>query len=175
MSAPTTAYIAAGSNLGDRSAAITSAISALDRRESMTIRAVSPIIETAPMGRPAQGPYLNAVIALETSLDPRELLRACHQIEASHGRDRAAEQRWGPRPLDLDVLLYGDRIIDEPDLIVPHPRMHERSFVLEPLAEIAPMVVHPVLGRSMADLRDEFRARAVGAVEINAAPSPDAV
>ena len=171
MSPLTIAYIAAGSNVGDRRAAITSALAALDRRGPITVRAVSSIIETAPMGRPAQGPYLNAVCALATALDPRELLRTCHRIEAAHGRNRAAEQRWGPRRLDLDILLFGDRIIEEPDLIVPHPRMAERSFVLDPLAEIAPMLVHPVLGRSMIDLRDALRARA-GVVGIDAAPSP---
>jgi 2-amino-4-hydroxy-6-hydroxymethyldihydropteridine diphosphokinase len=165
MSAQQTAFVAAGSNLGDRRALITSAVDALARHEAIAVTAVSAIIETAPIGQPAQGPYLNAVIALETSLKPHELLRACQQIEAAHGRNRAAEQRWGPRRLDLDLLLYGDAVIDEPALVLPHPRMHERSFVLDPLAELAPALVHPVLGRSIAELREGLAARS-GAAEI---------
>jgi 2-amino-4-hydroxy-6-hydroxymethyldihydropteridine diphosphokinase len=157
MNTPQMAFIAVGSNLGDRRALIASAIVGLDRHEAMEVKGVSSIIETAPMGRPGQGPYLNAVIALETTLGPHELLRACQQIEAAHGRNRSAEQRWGPRRLDLDILLYGDTIIDEPDLTVPHPRMHERSFVLDPLAAIAPDLRHPVLRRSIAELRDALR------------------
>jgi 2-amino-4-hydroxy-6-hydroxymethyldihydropteridine diphosphokinase len=168
MSETKTAFIAVGSNLGDRPALISSAVASLARHEGIEVTAVSSIIETAPMGRPAQGPYLNAVIALQTSLDPRGLLRACQQIEAAHGRNRAAEQRWGPRRLDLDIVLYGEAVISEPDLTVPHPRMHERRFVLDPLAEIAPTRVHPVLGRSMIELRDELHAGG-GAVEVEIA------
>jgi len=162
MSTCTTGYIAAGSNLGDRRAAIDSAIAAFRCTVGITVKAVSSIIETAPVGLPLQGHYLNAVIELETSLDGRSLLESCLHIEVRHGRNRSVEQRWGPRTLDLDVLLYGEAVIDEPGLTVPHPRLHERSFVLEPLAEIAPHLVHPVLGRSIADLRDELRARSGG-------------
>ncbi|MDY7108037.1 MAG: 2-amino-4-hydroxy-6-hydroxymethyldihydropteridine diphosphokinase [Planctomycetota bacterium] len=158
MSEMKTAYVAVGSNLGDRRALISSAVAALARHDGIEVKAVSSIIETAPLGRPAQGPYLNAVIRLQTSLQPHALLGACQQIETEHGRDRAAEQRWGPRRLDLDILLYGEATIDEPDLAVPHPRMHERAFVLDPLAELAPALVHPVLGRSMTELRDALRA-----------------
>ena len=162
MSTRTTAYIAAGSNLGDRRAVIASAIAAFRSTVGITVNAVSSIIETAPVGLPLQGHYLNAVIAIETSLDSRSLLETCLRIEVRHGRNRSVEQRWGPRTMDLDVLLYGEAVIDEPGLTVPHPRLHERSFVLEPLAEIAPHLVHPVLGRSIADLRDELRARSGG-------------
>ena len=95
----------------------------------------------------------NAAARLRTVLDPRRLLEVCLAIEADHGRDRRREERGGPRRLDLDLLLYDDRIIDEPGLTVPHPRLHERSFVLGPLAEIAESVIHPVLGVSIECLR----------------------
>jgi len=105
-----------------------------------------------------QGPYLNAAALIETSLSPRELLGQLLRIERAAGRDRAKEQRWGPRTLDLDLIFFADRIISEPDLKVPHPLMHERMFVLEPLAEIAPRAVHPVLNRTVIELRDAFSA-----------------
>ncbi len=138
------AYIALGSNVGDRRAAIESALRALGGTPGVQVTATSTIIETAPEGPLGQPAYLNAAAALATTLAPRELLERLLAIEVQQGRDRAAEQRWGPRRLDLDLLLYDDRIIDEPDLTVPHPRLHERAFVLTPLADIAETTIHPL-------------------------------
>jgi 2-amino-4-hydroxy-6-hydroxymethyldihydropteridine diphosphokinase len=140
---PTSAYIAIGSNLGDRYATIDSAIAAIERIETTKILRVSSIIETPPVGEIEQGAYLNGVLLIETDLDARVLLEEMLRIESEHGRDREHEQRWGPRTLDLDLIVFGDQIIDEPGLQVPHPRMHERSFVLIPLAEIAPDINIP--------------------------------
>jgi 2-amino-4-hydroxy-6-hydroxymethyldihydropteridine diphosphokinase len=142
---PITACLALGSNLGDRRRAIDSALEHLDRRAGRIVR-ISRVIETRPVGPPGQGPYLNAAAAIETMLDPRGLLRVCLAIEREHGRDRTSGERWGPRTLDIDILLYGDAIVNEPGLAIPHPRLHERVFVLKPLAEIAGELLHPVLG-----------------------------
>lgn len=129
------AFLALGSNQGDRWARLRQAVSALP-----DVSRVSSVYETDPVGGPAgQEPYLNAVVELVTALGPRELLEVGQRLESSAGRVRA--QRWGPRPLDVDVLLVGDLTVDEPDLQVPHPRMWQRPFVLVPLAELAPDVV----------------------------------
>lgn len=140
-----TAFLALGSNVGDRLQTIRSAIEALDRPDDVQVEKVSAVYETAPDtgGRPElddvdQEPYLNLVLAVTTTRGPRELLELAHEVEAEHGRDRSSEVRWGPRTLDVDLLLYEDRVIDESDLQVPHPRMVERAFVLVPLAEIMP-------------------------------------
>lgn len=131
------AFIALGSNLGDREANLRAARSALPG-----VTAVSRVYETDPVGGPAgQGPFLNAVVALETELSPRELLRLAARLEAEAGRVRT--EVWGPRTLDVDILLVGDLEVDEPDLVVPHPRMWERDFVLAPLADVAPDLVQP--------------------------------
>lgn len=130
------AYLGLGSNLGDREAMLRAAIAALEAAPGVRVTAISSLYETPPWGPVPQGPYLNACVALETTLSPRELLTLCLVIERDHGRERAI--RWGPRTLDMDVLLYGDETINEEGLIVPHPRMSERAFVLVPLAEIAP-------------------------------------
>jgi 2-amino-4-hydroxy-6-hydroxymethyldihydropteridine diphosphokinase len=140
----TEAYIAIGSNLGDRQATIDSAIIELGSHNTIEIVAHSSIIETPPVGEIEQGPYLNGVIHARTTLNARELLDALLAIETTHGRDRSTEQRWGPRTLDLDLILFGDEVIDEPGLQVPHPRLHERTFVLIPLTQIAPDLVIPV-------------------------------
>ena len=152
----TTAYIALGSNLGDRRGHLESALEDLAAIERVELCAVSDFVETKPQGPPGQGPYLNAAAALRCEIEPRALLNTMLAIETAHGRDRAGEQRWGPRTLDLDLLLFGSRIIDDPDLVIPHPRLHERPFVLVPLARIAPDAVHPVLGLTVRCLRDRL-------------------
>lgn len=125
------AYLGLGSNLGDRRAHLRAAVAALP-----DVVAVSPVYETDPVGGPpGQGPYLNLVAALETNLSPRQLLDVAHSLEDAAGRVR--KERDGPRTLDVDVLLVGDLCVDEPDLVVPHPRMWQRRFVLAPLADLA--------------------------------------
>lgn len=146
------ASIALGSNLGEREAMIALGFAGLAALPHTRLIARSRIIETAPVGPVAQGAFLNAAAVVETSLAPRELLAALLRIETEAGRDRGKEQRWGPRTLDLDLIFYCDVVIDEPGLILPHPRMHERAFVLQPLAEIAPEVVHPKLKRTVLQL-----------------------
>ncbi len=134
----TTAAIAIGSNLGDRRRAIALAIRQINQLDTTAVKQVSTIIETDPVGPPGQGAYLNAAILVHTELPARELLDALLAIELDLGRERVGAQRWGPRIIDLDILLYADEVHDEPGLVIPHPRMHERSFVLIPLCEIAP-------------------------------------
>jgi 2-amino-4-hydroxy-6-hydroxymethyldihydropteridine diphosphokinase len=146
------AAIALGSNLGDRRANIHAAIDALAALPGTRVLAVSTIIQTAPVGPRPQGPYLNAAALLATTLPARDLLDHLLAIEQTRGRERAADQRWGPRTLDLDLLLYGAQVIAEPGLIVPHPHLHERSFVLIPLAEIAGEMNVPTLGATVGDL-----------------------
>lgn len=125
------AYLGLGSNLGDRRAHLRAAVAALP-----DVVAVSPVYETDPVGgSPGQGPYLNLVVALETDRSPRDLLDLAHSLEDAAGRVR--KERDGPRTLDVDVLLVGDLCVDEPDLVVPHPRMWQRRFVLAPLADLA--------------------------------------
>lgn len=130
------AYLGIGSNLGDRLAHLQAAVDSLALEPGITVVDVSPVYETAPVGGPAQGDYLNAVVALDTELDARALLEAGRRAEAAEHRVR--EERWGPRTLDVDVLLVGDERVDEPDLQVPHPRLGERAFVLAPLADLDP-------------------------------------
>ena len=152
----TTAYIALGSNLGDRQAYLARALEALRQTPGIAVTRVSAFHETAPVGGPPGQPnYLNGAAEVVTDLEPRALLQTLLAIEADLGRVR--REPLGPRTLDLDLLLYGDRIIHEPDLIVPHPRMHERTFVLQPLAEIAPQAVHPGLGATVAELLRQLR------------------
>ena len=136
----TRAYVGVGANLGDREATIRAAIDALPG-----IVGVSELRETDPVGVVDQPAFLNGAVALETELAPRELLDALLAVERDLGRER--RERWGPRTIDLDLLLYGDETIDEPGLTVPHPRLHERRFALEPLLDLDPEVAIPGRGR----------------------------
>ncbi|TDJ57022.1 MAG: 2-amino-4-hydroxy-6-hydroxymethyldihydropteridine diphosphokinase [Planctomycetota bacterium] len=153
---PSTAHIGIGSNLGDRASVIADAMVDLAAVDGIEVLTISPLIETDAVGGPEQPRFLNGAAALRTVLPPRRLLAALHRIEASHGRDRVREQLWGPRRLDLDLLFYDDLVIAEEGLTVPHPRLHERSFVLHPLAIIAPRVIHPILRVSIECLRDRL-------------------
>lgn len=144
------AYLGLGSNLGDRKYFLTNAVTELESRDGIVVRTKSPIIETDPWGMDEQGKFLNCVICVETSLSPTELLSVCQEIENDHGRERTV--RWGPRTLDLDLLLYGDMVCHDNDLTLPHPEMHKRRFVLQPICEIAPDLIHPVLNQCMRDL-----------------------
>lgn len=136
----TRAYVGLGANLGDREATIRAAVAALPG-----VVAVSELRETDPVGVVDQPRFLNGVAAVETELSARELLAALLEIERMLGRER--RERWGPRTIDLDLLLYGEETIDEPGLTVPHPRLHERRFALEPLVELAPNALIPGRGR----------------------------
>ena len=135
------AYLGLGSNEGDRAANLQRAVDGLATRAGRIV-AISPVYETEPVGGPPQPDYLNAVVAVETTLSPRELLGVGKALEAEAGRPPASpERRWGPRPLDVDVLMVGEERVNEPDLVVPHPRIHQRAFVLAPLADVAPELV----------------------------------
>jgi 2-amino-4-hydroxy-6-hydroxymethyldihydropteridine diphosphokinase len=150
------AFISLGSTLGDREGHLRHALEALRATPGIHELAVSRIYETDPVGPPPQGPYLNAVAEVETELEPRALLERLLRIELDAGRIRRGV-RDEARTLDLDLLLYEERCIEEDGLTVPHPRMHERCFVLEPLCELAPQRVHPRSGRTIAELAARVR------------------
>jgi 2-amino-4-hydroxy-6-hydroxymethyldihydropteridine diphosphokinase len=145
----TRAYVALGANLGPREITLLRAVDLLAETEGVEVRAVSQLRETEPVGVVEQPLFLNGAVALDTSLSPRELLERLLEIERGLGRVR--DVRWGPRVVDLDLLVYGDLQVDEPGLRVPHPRLHERRFVLEPLAELDPDLEIPGCG-PMSDL-----------------------
>lgn len=142
---PATAFLGLGSNVGDRLATLRDALRDLHEHDKIAVETISTVYETAPVTEErveladvAQEPYLNLVAGVTTRLRPRELLKVAHAIEAEHGRDREREPRWGPRTLDIDILLYEDLTLDEVDLTIPHPRLTERPFVLVPLTEVLP-------------------------------------
>lgn len=150
-------FIGLGSNVGDRQAHLEQARAALAALPGTRLVAFSPVYETDPVGPVEQGPFLNAVAELATSLEPAVLRSALVAIETRASREPVElRQRWGPRTLDLDLLLYDDQVIDTPELSVPHPRLHERVFVLRPLCDLAPEVVHPTLGVTMRELLERM-------------------
>ncbi len=155
----TRALVALGSNVPPRRATLRAALADLGRLPGTALLAASTLRETEPEDcPPGSGPFLNGACLLETSLAPRDLLAALLEIEARHGRDRIARpERHAPRTLDLDLLLHGDAVLREPGLRLPHPHAHERLFVLEPAAEIAPGMRHPLLGSTLAALLDAAR------------------
>lgn len=146
------AFIGMGTNLGRRERNLWRALDELDDLPVTAVATVSAFHETAAVG-PPQPDFLNAAAELSTWLEPLDLLRELLGVEDRMGRVRT--ERWGPRTIDLDLLLYDDLVLDLPDLKVPHPLLHERSFVLAPLVEIAPDVLHPVLKKTVAELREE--------------------
>jgi 2-amino-4-hydroxy-6-hydroxymethyldihydropteridine diphosphokinase len=154
MSSEHTVYIGLGSNLGPREETLRQALAELARCKEITVIRVSSFVETQPVGGPPQSAFINAAAELRTAVSPRELLKVLQQLEDQFGRERIV--RWGPRTLDLDLLLYEDLIIGEPDLQVPHPLMHHRRFVLGPLCEIAPQARHPLLRKSVRELLDDL-------------------
>ena len=153
-------FVGVGSNEGERLDQISKAIRLLGSHQGIHLAQLATISETAPVGGPPQGSYLNTVVEVETTLAPVPLLAVLQEIERRLGRVPSA-QRWSPRPIDLDVLFYDLQIINEPTLIVPHPRLHERRFVLEPLAQLVPDFVHPVLHRSITQLCEELLRRSL--------------
>ncbi len=153
------AYVGLGSNLGDRAALLGAALERL--RSLGTLAAVSALYETEPWGKVDQPAFLNAACVLETALEPEALLAELQRIERELGRDRAREERWGPRLIDLDLLLFDERVLREAGLVIPHPGLHERAFALVALAEIAPAARHPVLRRSMAELAERVGGEGV--------------
>jgi 2-amino-4-hydroxy-6-hydroxymethyldihydropteridine diphosphokinase len=150
MQQPTTAYIGLGSNLGDRERLIRRALEMLGGNGSIEVLRVSDIQETSPLGNMDQPKYLNGVAEIKTALKPQELLHKLKATEAALGRQPGST--WQPRPIDLDLLLFGERTIDANGLVVPHPQMHLRSFVLDGLCQLNPEVVHPVLKEPVSEL-----------------------
>lgn len=143
-------YIAIGSNLGDSLGACRRAIRAIASAPQNRLIRCSPFYRTEPVGKKEQNWFINGVIALKTSLPPRELMQFLLGLEKKMGRVR--RERWGPRVIDLDLLSYGDLVLEEADLRIPHPRLHERRFVLVPLRDIAPNWVHPLLNQTIAQM-----------------------
>jgi 2-amino-4-hydroxy-6-hydroxymethyldihydropteridine diphosphokinase len=147
-------YIALGSNQGDSAKICSLAVEALDGHNQIQVLKTSSLYRTQPVGMTDQDDFINGVILCRTDLSPEDLLEITRGIENSF--HRARHQRWGPRTLDLDILTYGSQCLDLPWLTIPHPRLHERRFVLIPLAEVSPEWVHPVLGDSAADLLERL-------------------
>jgi len=147
-----TAYLGLGSNLGDRFLLLREAVQMIKNSAGIKISMVSHVYESEPVGVTHQPRFLNAVVEILTDLDEKELLKVCQKIENDLGRER--KERWGPRNIDIDILIYDDLVSSTKELSIPHPFFHEREFVLRPMADIAPDLVHPVLDMSVSELLD---------------------
>lgn len=152
-----TTYIALGSNIGDSATYLNEAVEKIGQIPTCTVEKVSSYLVTEPYGVTDQPDFLNACLKMRTLLYPEELLKELNRIEKEAGRERIIH--WGPRTLDLDILLYDDIVLEEDDLCIPHVEMHKRSFVLEPLAEIAPYKRHPVYGKTVREMLEEIQAQ----------------
>jgi len=159
------AYISIGSNLGDRLEYLKKAWQLLQAREEIRLMQLSSCYETEPLGYTKQGKFINAVFSLKTSCTPHALLAILQGIESALGRERTVH--WGPRSVDLDILFYADAVLQDSLLTIPHPRLTERAFVLVPLAEIAPLLVHPLTGKTVRQHLEEVEGR-YGVVKLNA-------
>lgn len=164
MIPPVRAFVGLGGNLGDVETTLTEAMWALDSMPQTSIRAQSAFYRTPPWGNTEQPAFINAVVELQTRLAPRVLLDILIDIESRFGRDRSESEKWGPREIDLDLLVYGDEQMDEPGLHLPHPHLHERAFVLVPLAEIAPKLDIVGVGR-VDELLQQVDASGIEPVE----------
>ncbi len=161
-------YLSLGSNLGDCRGHLLAGLRGLDAAGVRPV-ACSPLYRAEPVGGPPQDDFLNLVLGVETALEPRALLQVAQQVEHHRG-PRSREERWGPRSLDIDLLLYGNLTVDEPGVQVPHPRFPQRRFVLVPLAHLAPDQVHPISGVSVAELLARCEDRSL--VEWHGSPLP---
>lgn len=147
-------FLGLGSNVGDRSGNLCSAVSALESHPDIELKSQSTVIETKPMGNINQEDFLNQVVQINTILSPHKLLHYCLSIEESLGRTR--DQKWGPRTLDIDILFYDALVLWEQNLMIPHPEVHKRLFMLEPLLELAPEHIHPVFQQSIQAIHSAF-------------------
>lgn len=148
-------YLGLGSNLGNKKENLNKALELLEANKKIKIKKVSSFIITEPMGDVEQDDYLNGAVEIKTLLEPNELLKTINKIESDLGRVRTI--RWGPRTLDIDILLYDNLIIKSKDLIIPHYGMHERDFVLEPMCEIAPNIIHPILNKNIYQMLEDIK------------------
>jgi len=149
-----TAFLGLGSNIGNRARHLDEALLALNRHEQIDVVRVSDYVESPAEGGPPQGDFLNAVAQVQTELTPEELLSTCQRIEDDMGRKRV--EKWGPRLIDIDIELYGEKTINQPDLKIPHPLMHQRRFVLEPLCQIAGDATHPKLNKNAREMLNDL-------------------
>ncbi len=167
------AYIGVGSNQGDKERNCRRAVSEIGDFPETRVRAVSSWFATEPWGAPSSEWYVNGVAAVDTSLEPESLLQHCQTVERKLGRP-AERQRWADRVIDLDILFYDDRVLEGPDLIIPHPELHRRRFVLAPLCELAPDQKHPLLGSSIRELwarvEDDKRVCAIAGPDAQETP-----
>lgn len=149
-------FLSLGSNIEDRLSNIQQAVSYLSLEHEIKIIKTSAFYETEPWGNKDQPWFLNACVALDTSLLPSDLLKLCQKIENKLGRTRQNNEKWLPRTIDIDILMYDDKIISEPDLIIPHPYMHQRAFVLVPMLEVKADLIHPVFNKTISELYDDL-------------------